>query len=266
LRRRHDAADRVDRKLLHHAVDGSGEKLQPGPLLGLDQVLGKPVRLLLGLGELVGERVPIFGDRLAARLAYRGHGSLRFVQMALLDAELLLLLDQLLEGLEIGELRAYLPVHKRLAHVHSRLDDRDQRLELMDRGRDRGLLGFLLRLLAGECGDLGEVLGHFIEQKLTLGVDQCRSRPRQVGKTAAGIVSGDERRCSKPRDIELFGEEIIVQVMRSAAFVVGSSSMRMRRLSLSASVLPAEWRCTTPVSNGWHDRCAARSERFSGRR
>jgi hypothetical protein len=45
----------VDRELLHHAVDGSGQQLKPGPLLGLDQVLGQAVRLLLGLGEVVGK-------------------------------------------------------------------------------------------------------------------------------------------------------------------------------------------------------------------
>ena len=169
LRRRDNAADRVDRELLHHAVDGSGQQLKPGLLLGLDQVLGEPVRLLLGLGEFVGERVPIFGHRLAARLANRGHGRLRFVQMALLNAEFLLLLDQQLEDLEIGELRAQLLVHERLADVDALLDDRNHRLELMDGGRGRGLLGFLLRLLAGERGDLGAVLGHLVEQEAGAG-------------------------------------------------------------------------------------------------
>ena len=55
LRRRDNAADRVDRELLHHAVNGSGQQLKPGLLLGFDQVLGEPARLLLGLGKLVGE-------------------------------------------------------------------------------------------------------------------------------------------------------------------------------------------------------------------
>ena len=45
-------------------------------------------------------------------------------------------------------------IHERLADVDALLDDRNHRLELMDGGRDRGLLGFLLRLLTGECGDL----------------------------------------------------------------------------------------------------------------
>jgi hypothetical protein len=36
-------------------------RLKPGLLLGLDQVLGQPARLLLGLGKFVGECMPIFG-------------------------------------------------------------------------------------------------------------------------------------------------------------------------------------------------------------
>ena len=57
LRRRHDAADGVHGELLHDAVDRGGQLLQLGALLGLDQVLREPVRLLLGLGEFVRERV-----------------------------------------------------------------------------------------------------------------------------------------------------------------------------------------------------------------
>src|SRR5215469_16774400 len=60
LCRRHHAANRVHRELLHHAVYRSRQQLQPGLLLGLDQVLRQPVRLLLGLGEVVGDGVPIF--------------------------------------------------------------------------------------------------------------------------------------------------------------------------------------------------------------
>ena len=155
LRRRDHAADRVDRELLHHAVDRRRQALQPGLLLGLDQFLGEPARLLLGLGEFVGQRVPVFGRGLVARLADRRHRRLGFLQMALLDGELLLLLDQQLQRLEIGELRAQVLVHQCLAHVDPRLDDRNQRLELVDGGRNRGPLGFLLRLLAAKRRDLG---------------------------------------------------------------------------------------------------------------
>ena len=75
LRRRDDAADRVDRELLHDAVDRSGQQLKLGLLLGLDQVLGEPARLLLGLGEFVGERAPIFGLGLGARFVNRGRAA-----------------------------------------------------------------------------------------------------------------------------------------------------------------------------------------------
>src|SRR5271166_5974996 len=49
---------------LHHAIEGRGQLLKPGPLLGLDQVLGDPVRLLLGLGQFVEERMSILRRRL----------------------------------------------------------------------------------------------------------------------------------------------------------------------------------------------------------
>ena len=126
----------------------------------------------------------IFGLGLAARFANCGRGRLRLVEMALLHAELFLLLDQQLEGLEIGELRAQLLVHERLTNVDAWLDDWDQRLELMDGCRGRSLLGFLLRLLTGERRDFGAVLGHLVEQELPLGGDQCRvciRRRREVG-------------------------------------------------------------------------------------
>ena len=132
--------------------------------------------------------------------------------MALLNAEFLLLLDQQLEGFEIGELRTQLFVHECLADVDARLDDRNHRLELMDGGCRRGLLGFLLRLLTGERGDLGSVFSHLIEQKLSLRTDQCWvciSRRREVGRR---IVPAGECR-PQPRDVELLGEEVVVQVI-----------------------------------------------------
>jgi len=82
----------------------------------------------------------------------------------------------------------------------------------MDGGRDRGLLGFFLRLLAGERGDLGSVFGRLVEQKLSLGTDQCWvciSRRREVSHR---IVPRGERR-AKPRDIQLLGEEVVAQVI-----------------------------------------------------
>ena len=82
----------------------------------------------------------------------------------------------------------------------------------MNGGRDRGLLGFFLCLLAGECGDLGAVLSHLVEQELTLGADQCRvciGGRREVGHR---IVPAGERR-PQPRDVEMLGEEVVVQVI-----------------------------------------------------
>src|SRR5215471_13473939 len=98
----------MDRELLYYSVHWSAELLKPGLLLGLDEVLGKPVRLLLRLGQVVGNHVPIFRCRLRARLTYGGDRRLGLQQMTLLDTELLLLLNQKLEHLEITELRAQL--------------------------------------------------------------------------------------------------------------------------------------------------------------
>jgi hypothetical protein len=122
------------------------------------------------------------------------------------------MLDQQLEDLEIGELRAQLLIHQHFADVDARLDDRNQGLELMDGGRAGGLLGLLLRLLAGERGNLGAVLGHLVEQKLALGADQRWVRiggRREVGQR---IVAAGERR-AQPRDVELFGEQVVAQVI-----------------------------------------------------
>ena len=82
----------------------------------------------------------------------------------------------------------------------------------MDGSRGRGLLGFLLRLLTGECSDFGAVLGHLVEQKLTLGADQCWvgiGGRREVGHR---IVPAGECR-AQPRDVELLGEDVVVQVI-----------------------------------------------------
>ena len=84
------------------------QHLKPGLLFGLDQVLGQPADLLLGVGEFVRQRMPEFGDRLPAGLANGSCRCLRFLQMALLNVELLLLLDQQLQRFEIGDLRAHI--------------------------------------------------------------------------------------------------------------------------------------------------------------
>ena len=98
LRGRDDTAHRVNRELLHRAIHRSGQQLKPDLLLRLDQVLGEPVCFLLGLGKLFGQAAPIFCRRLATRFANRSRSRLRLLQMALLDGQFLLLLDQLLEN------------------------------------------------------------------------------------------------------------------------------------------------------------------------
>ena len=51
LCRRDNAADGVDRELLHDAIDGRGQQLKLGPLLGLDQVLAEPAAFCSALAS-----------------------------------------------------------------------------------------------------------------------------------------------------------------------------------------------------------------------
>ena len=154
----------------------------------------------------------IFRRRLAARLANRGDSRLGLLQMALLNAEFLLLLDQQLDDLEITELRAQFLLHKRLADVDARLDHWNDRLEFVDRRRRCSLLGFLLRLLTGECGNLGAVLGHLVKQKLTLGGDQIRVGIGGRHEVGHGIIAVGECR-AQARDVEPLGEEVVAHVI-----------------------------------------------------
>ena len=212
LRRRDHAADRVDGELLHHAVDGSGQSLQRGLALGLDQVLRQPVYLLLGFGEFVRQAAPVFGHGLAARLADRRHRRLRFTLAALLNAEFFLLLDQQLQDLEIGDLRAQLPFHQRLADIDALLDHRDRRLELVDGRPGGGVFGLLLRLLPRQGCDLGAMLGDLVLQQLTLGADQYGIGARGRDEVRRMVVT-DRKRRAQPRGVELLGEQIILEVV-----------------------------------------------------
>jgi hypothetical protein len=56
-----------------------------------------------------------------------------------------------------AEAGAQLLVHQRLADLDAGLNDRNNGLELMDGGRGRGVLVFLLRLLTRKCRDLASV-------------------------------------------------------------------------------------------------------------
>ena len=134
LRRRHDAADRMDRELLHDAVDRRGQQLQLGALLGLDQVLRQAGRLLFGLAELVEQGAAIFGLGLRARLDERRDRRLGFAVAALLDGELLLLLDQLLQRLEDTAASSRVPCRSSVLRTSTRCWTTGiSRLELGDR-------------------------------------------------------------------------------------------------------------------------------------
>src|SRR6266436_2749736 len=156
--------------------------------------------------------MPIFRQRLTTRFPNSGDRRLGLLQTALQYAEFLLLFDQELHHFEISELRAQLLLHQGLADVDARLDDRNDGLELVDGYRCRGLLGFLLRLLTEERGDLGAMLGHLVLQELTLGSDQfriCIGRRREISR---GIIPAGKRG-AQPRDVEPLGEEVVAQVI-----------------------------------------------------
>ena len=156
--------------------------------------------------------MPIFRHRLTAGLANRGDGCLGLLQMALLDAELLLLFDQELKYLEIAQLRAQFLLHQRLADIDARLDHRNDRLELVDRRRRRRLLGFLLRLLTQQGGDLGAVLRHLVEQELALRGDQFGVRAGGSNEISCGIIAAGKCR-AQARDIEPFGQQVVAQMI-----------------------------------------------------
>jgi hypothetical protein len=130
--------------------------------------------------------------------------------MALLHAELLLLLDQLAQILEIGTLRAGLPLHQIFADVDPLLQDRDHRLDLGDRRGVGRPLSLALRPLPVEGGKLGALLAGLVEQQLPLGRQQPRRR--DVGRIKGGerIAVGERR--TEPRHIEPCRDEFALQM------------------------------------------------------
>ena len=63
-----------------------------------------------------------------------------------------------------------------------------------------------------ECGNLGAMLGHLVEQQLTLGRDQFGvgiGGRREIGHR---IVAAGERR-AQARDVEPFGKQIVAQMI-----------------------------------------------------
>ncbi|MGY4409649.1 hypothetical protein ACVWW4_001385 [Bradyrhizobium sp. LB7.1] len=129
-----------------------------------------------------------------------------------MDAKLLLLLDLELKGLVVGQLRADLLLHQRLADLDTLLRDGEQRVELMNRGRDRLMLGVLLRLLARKRRELGPVLADLIGEKLPLRRDQHRIGVRGRGQIGRSLLASCQRG-AKARDIEPFSHEIVMKTI-----------------------------------------------------
>src|SRR5208337_3944634 len=92
---RNNAADRVNRALLHRPRYGSHEMLKPSLLLRFGNVLAKARGLASGLGQVSRERPLEFGRRVVARLGDGGDRGLGLLQVGALDLELFLLLDEL---------------------------------------------------------------------------------------------------------------------------------------------------------------------------
>ena len=193
-------------ELLHGAVDRCAQDLQPRSLGGLDDILREPGSLGLGLSQLAKPCAAEFLDRLLALRDHRRERRFGFLQVALLNGELLLLLDQLIEVLEIENLRPDFPLHQGFAHVNELLLDRDQRLDLGDRRGICRSFGLPLRPLPIECGKLGALLRGLIDQQLTL----CRQQPlgRVLRRMKGGqrVALGECR--VQPRDVELRRNEI----------------------------------------------------------
>jgi hypothetical protein len=102
--------------------------------------------------------------------------------------------------------------HESLADIYPWLDHGNHCFQLVDGCCSGGLLGFLLRLLTGECRDLGTMLGHLVEQQLALRADERRVGIRGWPEVNQRIVSSGERR-AQAGDIELLGEEVAMQVI-----------------------------------------------------
>jgi hypothetical protein len=198
LCRRDDAADRMHRKLLHHAVERRGKGLQPDALARLDQIVLERPGLGFRRREIARETAAIFGERLRPRLLDRRHRRFGFAQLALLDEQLLLLANEILQVGQIDELRPQFLVPKLLAHVDALLRHGDRRLQLLDRGGSGRALGFALRLLPVERADFGAMLVGLAGQILLLHGDErgaCPLRRLEIGERIRPV---DERR-AQPR-------------------------------------------------------------------
>jgi len=197
-------------ELLHGAVDRHAQHLQSRFLRRLDDILREPRGLGLGRRQLAEPGAAVFLDRLLTRLDDRRQCRLGLLQMALLHAELLLLLDQLSEILKIDDLGADLTLHQVFADVGAFLQDRNHRLDFRG-GRGIGCsLCLALRALAIESGKLGALLGGLVDQQLAL----CCQKPfrRTVGWMKGGERVAVDKRRAQPRGIELLRNQIALQM------------------------------------------------------
>ena len=133
-------------------------------------------------------------------------------QLALLHAEILLLLDQQLERLEVLQLRAEFAIVQRAANVDPLLDHREGQFQLGD-GRGSGrALGLLLRPLLVEGGDLGTVLRNLAGQKLALHGDELRARA--CGRLEIDYrILGVRQRSPEPGNVELGRDQVALDMV-----------------------------------------------------
>ena len=122
-------------------------------------------------------------------------------------------------------------------------------LELVDRGRDGGALGLLLRLLASSAASLALCSATWSQQKLALHRDQRRSAPSGGSKAASGSSPSASAACRRATS-SCAASRSLRQVLALGG-VHGRIELdqHVARLDLWPS---RTWIArTTPVSNGW---------------
>ena len=161
-------------KLLHEAVDRRDEVLEPGFLFRLDDVLAKARRLALRLGK-VGRKAALELRRgVVALLGEGDDGGLGLVEMRALNLELMLLLDKLFLGFEIGELGDELLADQSPVNLGLLQEQRDGGFKFGDSRLAGCGLRLLLRFLPVERCDFGPALLALGEKVVPLGRKQVR--------------------------------------------------------------------------------------------
>jgi len=145
--------------------------------------------------------------------------------MALLHAELFLLLDQVAQILEAADLRPGLPLHQIFADVDPLLKDRDHRLDLGDRRGVGRSLSLSLRPPPVEFGGLGALLAGLVEEQLAFA---SRAVPRATG---AAISCGTGTAHGALRRLKISGDDTIA--------LFGQGPMGLSATQLAAAMGPA---------------------------